>query len=65
VVEAFYFEPSNQKLVANYRLPVGSNGRALTVICPSLFAEFTRTQLALRTLAISLVGRGQHVLRLD
>ena len=37
----------------------------LTVICPPLFNEYMRTQLALRELAISLAERGQHVLRLD
>jgi len=37
----------------------------LTVICPPLFFDYTRTQLTLRKLAISLAERGQHVLRFD
>jgi uncharacterized protein len=65
VTEAFFFGPSNQHLFANYHLPVGGNGRVLTVICPPLFSDYTRTQLALRKLAISLAESGQHVLRLD
>src|SRR4029077_11133842 len=65
VTEAFFFGPSNQQLFANYHLPAGGNGRVLAVICPPLFSDYTRTQLALRTLAISLAASGQHVLRLD
>ncbi|MGH8758333.1 MAG: phosphopantetheine-binding protein [Burkholderiales bacterium] len=65
MIEAFYFGPNNRQLFANYHLPVGGNGRVLTVICPPLFSEYMRTQLALRKLAISLAERGQHVLRLD
>ncbi len=65
MIEAFYFGPSNRQLFANYHLPVGGNGRVLTVVCPPLFREYMRTQLALRKLAISLADRGQHVLRLD
>jgi len=65
MIKAFFFGPSNRQLFANYYLPVGGDGRVLTVICPPLFAEFARTQRALRKLAISLAERGQHVLRLD
>jgi len=65
MIEAFFFGPSNRQLFANYHLPVGGDGRVLTVICPPLFSEYMRTQLALRKLAISLAERGQHVLRLD
>jgi len=65
MIEAFFFGPSNRQLFANYHLPVGGHGRVLTVICPPLFSDYTRTQLALRKLAISLAESGQHVLRLD
>jgi pimeloyl-ACP methyl ester carboxylesterase len=37
----------------------------LTVICPPLFSDYMRTQLALRELAVSLAQNGQHVLRFD
>ena len=65
MIEAFFFGPSNQQVFAIYHPPVGGSGQVLTVICPPLFNEYMRTQLALRELAISLAERGQHVLRLD
>ena len=65
MIEAFFFGPSNQQVFASYHPPVGGSGQVLTVICPPLFNEYMRTQLALRELAISLAERGQHVLRLD
>jgi pimeloyl-ACP methyl ester carboxylesterase len=65
VIEALFFGPSNQQIFAAYHPPVGGSGQVLTVICPPLFSEYMRTQLALRELAISLAERGQHVLRLD
>jgi pimeloyl-ACP methyl ester carboxylesterase len=61
----FFFGPSNQQIFASYHPPVGGGGQVLTVICPPLFNEYMRTQLALRELAISLAERGQHVLRFD
>lgn len=65
MIEAFFCGPSNQQVFASYHPPVGGSGQVLTVICPPLFNEYMRTQLALRELAISLAERGQHVLRLD
>jgi pimeloyl-ACP methyl ester carboxylesterase len=65
VIEPFFFGPNNQQVFAIYHPPIGGSGQALTVICPPLFNEYMRTQLALRELAISLAERGQHVLRLD
>jgi pimeloyl-ACP methyl ester carboxylesterase len=65
VIESFFFGPSNQQVFASYHPPVGGGGQVLTVICPPLFNEYMRTQLALRELAISLAERGQHVLRFD
>jgi alpha-beta hydrolase superfamily lysophospholipase len=65
VSEAFFFGPSNQQVFASYHPPIGGNGQVLTIICPPLFHEYMRTQLALRELAISLAERGQHVLRFD
>ena len=37
----------------------------LTVVCPPLFLDYTRTQAALRRLAMALAEQGQHVLRFD
>ena len=65
MIEAFFFGPSHQQVFASYHPPVGGGGQVLTVICPPLFNEYMRTQLALRELAISLAERGQHVLRFD
>jgi acyl transferase domain-containing protein/acyl carrier protein len=62
---AFFFGPSNQQVFAIYHRPLGGRGQVLTVICPPLFNEYMRTQLALRELAISLAERGQHVVRFD
>jgi pimeloyl-ACP methyl ester carboxylesterase len=65
VIEAFFFGPSTQQVFAIYHSPVRGTGEVLTVICPPLFSDYMRTQLALRELAMSLAERGQHVLRLD
>ena len=65
VHRAFFFGPSDRQIFADYVPPVGGNGQVLTVICPPLFLEHTRTQYALRRLAISLAESGQHVLRFD
>ena len=54
MIEAFFFGPSNQQVFAIYHPPAGGSGQVLTVICPPLFNEYMRTQLALRELAISL-----------
>lgn len=63
--EAFFFGPSERQLFGTYHPPRNGEGRVLTVICPPLFVEYTRTWLALRKLAMSLSERGQHVLRFD
>jgi len=65
VIEALFFGPSDERVFGIYHPPVGGRGQVLTLICPPLFTEYMRTQLALRELAISLAERGQHVLRLD
>jgi len=65
VIEAFFFGPATQQVFAIYHSPVRGSGEVLTVICPPLFSDYMRTQVALRELAISLAERGQHVLRLD
>jgi alpha/beta superfamily hydrolase len=65
VIEAFFFGPHNERLFATYHPPAGGSARSLTVICPPLFSEYMRTQLALRELAIALAAKGQHVLRFD
>jgi pimeloyl-ACP methyl ester carboxylesterase len=63
--EAFFFGPGSQQVFASYHPASGGAGQVLTVICPPLFSDYMRTQLALRELAISLAERGQHVLRFD
>src|SRR5467141_5093978 len=65
VHEAFFFGPGNQRIFANYHPAAGGGGVVVTVICPPLFSDYMRTQLALRELAMALAERGQHVLRLD
>ena len=64
-MEAFFFGPTGQQLFAMYHPPTAGDDQVLTVICPPLFIEYMRTQLALRELAIFLAARGQHVLRFD
>jgi len=63
--EAFYFGPSEQQLFGIYHPPTGNDGQILTIICPPLFSEFTRTHRALRELAISVAELGHHVFRFD
>jgi pimeloyl-ACP methyl ester carboxylesterase len=63
--EAFFFGASDRQVFANYHPPSGGAGEVLTVICPPLFSDYMRTQLALRELAVSLADSGQHVLRFD
>jgi len=55
----------NRRIFAIHHPPAGRGGHVLTVICPPLFNEYMRTQLALRELAVSLSDKGQHVLRFD
>ncbi len=63
--EAFYFGPSEQQLLGIYHPPTGNDCQVLTIICPPLFSEFTRTHRALRELAISVAELGHHVFRFD
>ncbi len=63
--DAFYFGPGEQQLFGIHHPPTGSDCQVLTVICPPLFSEFTRTHRALRELAISIAERGHHVFRFD
>ena len=65
MIEPFFFGSCNQQVFAIYHPPVQGGSEILTVICPPLFWDYMRSQLALRELAISLAERGQHVLRLD
>lgn len=65
MIEAFFFGPAGRQVFASYHLPPGGDGRALTLVCPPLFVEHTRTHAALRKLAVELSSRGQHVVRLD
>ncbi len=64
--ESFYFGPSKrQQLFGTYHPPVGNDRQVLTVICPPLFSEYTRTHHALKELAISVAEFGHHVFRFD
>jgi len=63
--EASYFGPSEQQLFGIYHPPTGNDCQVLTIICPPLFSEFTRTHRALRELAISVAELGHHVFRFD
>jgi pimeloyl-ACP methyl ester carboxylesterase len=65
VHEAFFFGSGERRLFANYHPPIDAGRGDLVVVCPPLFAEYMRTHLALRELAITLAERGQHVLRFD
>lgn len=63
--EAFYFGTTSQKVFAIYDPPAGGAGQVLTVICPPLFFDYSRTQVALRELSVTLAQKGQHVIRFD
>jgi pimeloyl-ACP methyl ester carboxylesterase/acyl carrier protein len=63
--DGFFFGPSQRRLFGRLHTPSSGPGRELTVICPPLFSEYTRTWLALRRVSASLAERGQHVLRFD
>jgi len=63
--EAFYFGTTSQKVFAIYDAPAGGAGQVLTVICPPLFFDHKRTQMALRALSVALAANGQHVIRFD
>jgi pimeloyl-ACP methyl ester carboxylesterase len=65
VPAALFVGPPDRQVFVAYHPPIGAGGNVLTVICPPLFNEYMRTQLALRELAISLAEAGQHVLRFD
>ncbi len=65
VQTALFLGPSNRQVFAIYHPPIENDSQILTVICPPLFNEYMRTQLALRELAISLAEKGQHVIRFD
>jgi len=63
--EPFYFGPEDRQIFGVYHPALGASGAVLTVICPPLFSEFNRTYSALRNLALALVQKGQHVLRME
>lgn len=65
MIEAFFFGPCDRQVFATYHPPATGTGQVLTLICPPLFPDYMRTQLALRELGISLSGLGHHVLRFD
>lgn len=63
--EAFFFGPSERQIFGSYHPPARGQSPVLTVVCPPLFLDYTRTQQALRRLAMSLAEQGHHVLRFD
>lgn len=63
--EAFFFGPDERRIFGSYHPPARGEGSVLTVVCPPLFIDYTRTQAALRRLAVALAEQGQHVLRFD
>ncbi len=65
MIEAFFLETGEHELLAIYHAAANPGSDVLTVVCPPLFSEGMRTQLALRELAISLAEADQHVLRFD
>jgi NAD(P)-dependent dehydrogenase (short-subunit alcohol dehydrogenase family)/pimeloyl-ACP methyl ester carboxylesterase len=62
---ALFLGSDSRQIFAVYHPAAQDGCRVLTVICPPLFNEYMRTQLALRELAISLAEKGQHVVRFD
>ena len=65
MIEPFFLGLSSHELFAAYHAAHDPGSDVLTVICPPLFSEGMRTQLALRELAIAVAQEGQHVLRFD
>ena len=65
MIEAFFLAVGRYELFAVYHASSDPGSEVLTVVCPPLFSEGMRTQLALRELAIALAEAGQHVLRFD
>lgn len=65
MIEAFFLAAGRQELLAVYHGAADPASDVLTLVCPPLFSEGMRTQLALRELAIALAEAGQHVLRFD
>ncbi|HEX4885772.1 MAG TPA: SDR family NAD(P)-dependent oxidoreductase, partial [Casimicrobiaceae bacterium] len=56
---------ADQPVFAMLHAPGNGGEGVLTVLCPPLFNESMRTQLALRELALALAERGHHVVRFD
>ena len=63
-MKPIYFGSSGQ-VFGSYHPSATGSSRALTVICPPLFAEYSRVHFALRNLAINLSKAGHDVLRFD
>jgi alpha/beta superfamily hydrolase len=65
MAEPFLIGSGDQQLFAVYHPPADSSAEVATLICPPLFADFARSQPALREIAISLADAGQHAIRFD
>ncbi len=65
MIEPFFLDDGDPRLLITYHPPAGAFTDQLTVICPPFFNEYLRVQLALRELAIALSEAGQHVVRFD
>lgn len=64
MIEPFLIGSADQ-VFAVYHPPANGAADTATLICPPLFADFARSQPALREIAISLAAAGQHVVRFD
>ena len=63
--EPFFFGSEGREIFGVYHPALGAGSGTLTVICPPLYSEFSRAYSALRNVALALVRRGQHVLRME
>lgn len=63
--ESFFFGSDNHQLFGSYYHPTSVDKEVLTVFCPPLFNEFSRTYRAMHKLAVLAAQAGYHVMRFD